>query len=256
MDARTWNGLVKALRRTVYNEAMTAEELVHLRVSSAPNRVDTREFRGIQELVYKKPADIAALLRGELVSDLNPLAAAFVPKKIMTPSNADPGGDGIDEDEVGALSAPPAEEDSGIDHTLDLEAEARAVDARRVEQVAEPPTEDEIKAATYFAHLYRRKISRRQVVAKTGKEADRERYYQMYRERQWASGSNARYKVLFRGFVPHLLICLESYNTHVINSKKKTMLRRSIVPHHQYEAITAQIDIAMYVKLTLLLFYF
>ncbi|KAI0693658.1 hypothetical protein BC835DRAFT_1063988 [Cytidiella melzeri] len=252
MDARMWNGLVMALRSTVLREAGTAEELVHLQHFSRGD-TDTRVFKGIHKILYKNLADLPALLRGELVSDLNPRAAEFVPTQVVQQQADTDNDDGAeeqddsDDDEAGGLSAPPAEEDSGIDHALDLEAAARAADEERVEQVAEPPTEEEVRAATFITQLYRRKLLRRRDrdSPKKGREAERERYYQMYREQPPVKGANARYKAIFLGFVPLVLFCLESYNTHVIASKKKAMVRRDIAPHHQYESVMAQIDCAM-----------
>lgn len=248
MDARTWKGLVRALRRTVEREAGTAEELITLWQSSKGDP-GTGEYKGIHRLVYKKQADIPALLSGEVVSDLNPKAAAFIPIRILKPQ-ADDGPDRKeydedDVDEASELAAPPAEEDSGIDHALDLEAAARAADNDRVEQILEPPTEEELQAAALITKLYRRKLARKQTVSKKGREAERERFYQMYREHIVFKWTNWRYKALFLGFIPLVLLCLETYNTHVLSSKKKAMVRREIAPHHQYEAVMAQIDSAM-----------
>lgn len=238
-------GLVRALRRTAERDAGTAEELVHLCHSSKDDQAKGA-FKGIQKVVFKKQVDIPALLRGELVSDLNPKAAAFVPRHILeAQARAEAGvAPGEDEDDSG-LSAPPAEEDSGIDHGIDLEAAAQAADEERVEQVVEPPSEEELKAAAVITKLYRRKLAHKQHVPKKGREADRERYYKLYREQPIAGWTNMRYKALFFGFVPLLLLSLEAYNTEVTASKKRARMRIDIVPHHEYESVMAQINTAM-----------
>lgn len=244
MDARAWGGLVRALRRTVGREAGTAEELVNLWQFSDhdPNK---SEYKGIEKIVFKKHADIPALLRGELVSDLNPKAAVFMPKQQFSTEQKVEGGDDEEEDAADDLTAPPAEEDSGIDHAIDLEAAARAADRERVEQVAELPTDEELKAAAAITRLYRRKLSYRQSTPKKGYEAELERYYKMYREQPFKQWANFRYKALFLGFLPLLLCTLETYNAQIIDSKKKARTRIEIAPHHEYENLTAQISTAM-----------
>lgn len=238
-------GLVRALRRTAERDAGTAEELVHLCHSSKDDQAKGA-FKGIQKIVFKKQVDIPALLRGELVSDLNPKAAAFVPRHILEAQAKAEAGVTQDEDEdESGLSAPPAEENSGIDHGIDLEAAAQAADQERVEQVVEPPSDEELKAAALITKLYRRKLARKQHVSKKGREADRERFYRLYREQPFAEWTNLRYKAIFLGFLPLVLLCVEAYNTEILASKKKAMLRAKVAPHHEYESVTAQIDSAM-----------
>lgn len=249
MDARAWGGLVRALRRTVEREAGTAEELVNLCQSSKdePNKL---AYKGIEKIVFKKPADIPALLRGELISDLNPKAAVFMPKKQPLVEQKPEGADDEDEDMANDL-APPAEEDSGIDHAIDLEAAARAADLERVEQVVELPTDEELTAAATITRLYRRKLSYRQITPKKGYAAELERYYKMYREQPFERWINLRYRALFLGFLPLLLCCLETYKSQIIASKKKAMVRIEIAPHHEYESVMAQINSAMWVFCTI-----
>ncbi|KAI0089815.1 hypothetical protein BDY19DRAFT_86920 [Irpex rosettiformis] len=245
MDARTWNGLVKALRRTVYWEAGTAEELVHLWHFSKGD-LNKFTYKGIQKVVFKKQADIPALLRGEFVSDLNPQAAVFMPRPHLLAGNKlDNEGEDEDEDATHDLLAPPAEEDSGIDHAIDLEAAARAADQERVEQVAELPTEEELQAAAFIASLYRRKLAYRHSTPKKGREAELERHFKQYREHPYGQRTDLRYKALFLGFLPLLSFCLQTYNAEVTASKKKAMVRMKIVPHHEYESVVAQIDSAI-----------
>lgn len=249
VNATSWQGLVGALRNTGIDEMGSSEEQIHLR-DSAKVVGEPYEIRGTRSIVFKRVTDIPALLRGEkvLMSDLRPDAPAFVPTRLPQPETDTVDQDAIDaaeERELG-LSAPPDEEDSGIDHGVDLEAAAQAVDEGREEQTVVPPSAEEITAATFLARAYRRRLSRRKGVPKKGMEAERNRWYLAFRDSSLAHSLTRRdYELLYRGPLPHVLVCLDVMNGHVLASKKKARMRRDLVLHSEYESIMAQIDRAM-----------
>lgn len=248
VTATSWPDLVKAIRFTGTKEKGTSEELIHLRLASKVDGVPN-ELRGTRSIVYKKVTDIPALLRGEKIplSELNPDAPTFVPSQVSTRPSAHEAErplDAAEEMELG-MAAPPDEEDAGLDHLVDLEAAVQAVDEGREEQTAVPPTTEEIAAARYLANLYHRRLSHRRGYPKKGLGADRNRYFLACMDAAAARKTKKPYGLLYLGPLPHVLVCLDTINSHVLASKKKAMLKRDLVPHSKYEVVMAQIDHAM-----------
>lgn len=204
-----------------------------------------RHIIGIRSIVYKQATDIPALLRGEIavVSNLTPHASAFVPMRALPPP---PGADVVlnaaEEAELG-LEAPPDEENTGVDDAVDLIAAAQAIDESREEQTVTPPTPGEITAAIQIAGWYLRMRSRRRGSSKKGLEPERNRWYLTCRERAQEMGQ--RYKLLYLGPLPLVLVSLDILNRNMLASKKNAMLRNGLGQHLEYEAIMEEIDRAM-----------
>lgn len=227
----------------------SSDELIHL-WDSTKVAGEPKQIRGVRSIVYKRVPDISALLRGEKVaSHLNPGAPAFVPTRIPQPDSGaidqQDTVDAIEERELG-LFAPPDEEDSGVEHGVDLEAAAQAVDEGREEQTVVPPSAEEIAAATFLARTYRRRLSRRKSAPKKGMEAERNRWYLAFRGSPLAPSFTRRdYEYLYLGPLPLVLVCLDVMNRHVLASRTKARMRMESAPHSEYESVMAQIDLAM-----------
>ncbi|GJE94213.1 hypothetical protein PsYK624_103810 [Phanerochaete sordida] len=249
VKASGWDDLVRAMRNTAETEASDFDHLAQLKDASKLNG-PVHPIRGIRAVVYGNPADIVPLVNGAKIeaapqakSNLRADAAPFVPARFLKADVAaeEDEDEGEDDDHVEDSSA--QEEDAGIDHTIDLDAAARTVDAAHIEQVAAPPSEEEIAAAKCFASTYRRLLSRRQGVPKKGLPAARARWFLTCQE--LSQKLSRSYRVLYLGPLPHALVCVEKINAYAINNKKTAHLRTQLAGQDAYEKVMAEVDDAI-----------
>ena len=207
-------------------------------------------IRGIRIVLYEKQSDVVAIVNGEEIeavpkSKLRAEAEPFIPVSVLKARSIVPESD-EDEDEdqddpVGEETA----EDTGIDHTVDLDVVARTIDAARVEQVLELPTAEELAAARCIAKQYYRRQLRRQPLPKKGLAEARARAFLSCLK--ISAGMARPYRMLFLGPFPHALVCLEKLNAYLINAKKRASLRLHAGQHANYENLKADVDDTMYV---------
>jgi hypothetical protein len=249
---RSWEDLVRALRNSAIFEESEFDELIQLK-SSKQVTGQLYPIRGVRTVLYDNPGDIVALVNGENVSsqpksNLRAEAKPFVPAALQRLQN-DLATEGADDDEDddeddSDFVAEEATEDTGIDHTVDLDAAARAADAARVEQVLEPPTQEEILAAQYISAQYRQILSRRHGAPKKGLSEARARWFLSCLEH--SQNMSKPYRLLFLGPFPHALVCVEKLVAYAINTRTKARFRLRVAHQEAYEKVKAEVDDAMY----------
>lgn len=234
---------MKTLRNSAANEGSELDELIQLKdltyvKNASPSMKDVRFVQ------FSNPKDIIPLMNGEQAesapqpkSKLRAEAAPFVPASLLAPDE--------DSDDDEPTEAQQEDDDAGIDHTVDLDAAARTVDAARVEQVFAPPTADEIRAAKLISSLYRRLRSRRQGKPKKGLPEARNRWFTTCQEK--AQNMNTGYRLLFLGPLPHALVCTEKLDSYSNEVRKKALLRVHAAGHADLERIKVEVDEATYV---------
>lgn len=259
VKATGWTDLVRALRSTADTEASDFDQLIQLKDSKKTNG-PVHSIRGIRVVVYSNPADVVPLVNGAKVeavpqptSTLRAEAATFVPNAQYL--NVDDGAEDDEADEDGdedgddqAEDLVPQDGDTGIDHSIDVDAAARTVDAARVDQTMTPPREEEIAAAKRIASMYRRILLRQRGIPKKGLPAVRLRWFLSCQE--LAQDMGRSYRVLFLGPLPHALVCLEMLYTYVTNSKKQAHLRLHVASQEVYEKIKEEVDGAIQLSRT------
>lgn len=253
INARSWEDLARALRNTGMFEKNSPEELVHLRLASRATGTPHEVF-GTRSVVYKKINDIPTLLRGEAVpgTELNPGAASFAPSIITRPSTqnndvkAVPTQDPEEDDAETSVAGD--EEDAGIDHDVNPDEAAQAINGAHEEQKVVVPTTEETQAVTLIAITYRKVLSRRQSTPQKGKAAELHRLYMSYKQSAHTAQMPSRYRHLYLGPLPLASLCLRTMSAHVAGSKAKARAHLNTVTeaqHSEYEKINAQITNAM-----------
>lgn len=247
--AKRWDDLVKPLRISASIEDSELDELIQLKDSSKLDRT-LHPIKGTRFVVYSDTRDIVSVMNGEdktvekPKSALRAEAEPFIPARLRAPEAVE------DDDEDDPVEPQEDEGDAGIDHTVDLEAITRTVDAARVEHVYKPPTEGEIRAARLISSCYRRLRSRRQAMPKKGLPEARHRWFVSCQEQ--SQNMDRPYRLVFLGPLPHALVCTEKLGAYAINARKSAHLRLSVAQHGTYEEVKAEVDTAMYTSLILM----
>lgn len=235
--------MVRAVRNTGSYEKNTPEELVHLKEASRL-RDSPYDVFGTRSVVYKNIGDIPTLLRGD--TPLRPTTAAR-DTPIPPPSSSDHRG--IDSDRLKQQTERDAVED-GVEMPVSADVEdagiaepditAGGADTNQDQHTVVPPTTHEIQAVTFLARLYRKKLIRKQSAAEKGVVAETNRLYQTFQESPHLETMPTRYRLLFLGPLPLVILCLRTMATHIANAKAQIRTRMALAPHSDYERIGAQ----------------
>ncbi len=196
-------------------------------------------IKGIREVKYKRRAEIVPLLTGSArVSNLNPQAAPFVPRNMNEDQD-----DGDDEDEQ------PVEEPEGeerVDNAVNVDEVALAVDAGRTQGPTVLVTKEEIQVAKALLKGYRKAKSRQQSAGSALAEG-RIKLFTKCLEIVSKAEMRTKYRVLFLGPLPHILVCLEKVKQSAQSAKKRASKRLKTAEHAQLEEAMKQVDTAKYV---------
>jgi hypothetical protein len=206
----------------------------------------------VRVVIYGNVEDIPFRIRNlhpHLKSILRADAAPFVPVDRSVPPVTDEGKNVS----YNAESVPTGDVFSEGVESEDLAAEdttndEEAFDNPAVEAVAlsDPvdipqsvaTSDTEIQAARIIASIYKRALSRRNGVAKSGLAASRAAIYdKCYAEDQKMDWPKRHYRLLFRGPLVHALLCLELINKHVHSLKVKTKKRLSVAVYEELEEV-------------------
>ncbi|KAK0207963.1 hypothetical protein DFS33DRAFT_1379513 [Desarmillaria ectypa] len=207
----SWDELAKTIRRSLQNDTM--DEMIQLlHKSKAPVKGYT--LLGVRQVVYDNLMDIRLVLDPTL-STSNQTSEPHVEASIQM------GDDQAEEIEHLPQVEAVREGEDFIDAVDDT------VDVIPIQDMTRPePSEQEISAAIRIQRVYRRILSRRQGVAKSGIAGLHAQIYASCTKEVTRLGDNpGLYLCLFLGPLPHMLVCLETVRVDSLNHKKKTKER-------------------------------
>ena len=208
-----------------------------------------RPLRGTRIIIYDDPSEIPALLTStSLPPDTQtnsdpqppPTVEPVQPLDSTTPTD-DNGAEHLAEDNFDEPASP--DEDTGIDHDVDVQEATLSADAERTYIPPAPPTAEELKAARVIGRFYRRVLALRRGAPKKGLAEARTRWFLACHAASQDMGP--KYRCLFQGPLPHALVCLEGVSDYAGRAKKSARTRLQKVEHAEYEAVTAELDRVM-----------
>ncbi|KAK0506408.1 hypothetical protein EDD18DRAFT_1455735 [Armillaria luteobubalina] len=208
--SRSWDEFAKVIRRSLQNVA-TDEMIQLLHKSRAP--VNGHALLGVRQVVYDELTNISVLL--------NPSAptATSQTSELHIETSTHIGDDQTEE--VEHLPQTEAVRDEGED-TVDTVDDT--VDVIPIQDMTRPePSEQENTAAIHIQRVYRRVLSRRRGIAKSGIAGLHAQIYSSCTKEVSRLGNNpGLYLRLFLGPLPHILVCLETVRADSLNHKKNT----------------------------------
>lgn len=139
-----------------------------------------------------------------------------------------------------------------MDLAVDADALAQSMQDTGGQLVFEAPTEVQIEAALRIQRVYRQVLRNRQSGARKGLSAARNRHFIAYRlqseKMYWPKGrfylSAPRYRIIFLGPMPHLLVCLERARTVASEELAQAKRRVASAKHQDLESVQAKVKIA------------
>ncbi|EMD41416.1 hypothetical protein CERSUDRAFT_89982 [Gelatoporia subvermispora B] len=226
VTARAWSDLARTVRKSCMGSAL--DELIQLHDLAKTNS-NQRALEHVRRVIYQTIEDIPALLRRQKVA-LRADAAPFAPALREQTTAVNTQSDEKPEEEQAIYAA------EGKDLAREEEPIADDVAAGGEGQVAVVPTQTEVDAARTIQVAYRRHLSTRRGAATSTAEDLMRRIFTACQARsqqlQWLC---RRYKMLFLGPLPHLLVCLEMMHGYIFTAKDQAKKRLRKVEHRELE---------------------
>ncbi|KAI0297517.1 hypothetical protein B0F90DRAFT_1819257 [Multifurca ochricompacta] len=192
-----------------------------------------RTFSGVRPVKFKDVGDISRqlTLAAGPVSTLNPSAAPFAPNQALVPANdlalVENTADEANEDDT--IQEASNEEDTEPPEDADVAAIFESI-GTKITAISEEAQREQHRAAKTLQHRYRRLLaSRAHRVANPGlglakaRQNQFEAFAQEVDSIEWPKKS--RYRLIFLGALPHLLVCL-SHSWSIVMEEKGTVKRR------------------------------
>ncbi|KZP05197.1 hypothetical protein FIBSPDRAFT_843218 [Athelia psychrophila] len=139
-----------------------------------------------------------------------------------------------------------------MDLTIDADALAQSMQDTGDQVLYDAPTEEQIQAALRIQIAYRQLLRYRRTSARTGLSAARDRQFVNCRleseKMDWPRGgfclAPPRYRIVFLGPIPHLLVCLERARTVASEDASKAKRRVAFAKHRDLEEVQAKVKAA------------
>ncbi|KAK0478174.1 hypothetical protein IW261DRAFT_1482258 [Armillaria novae-zelandiae] len=190
--SRSWDEFAKVIRRSLQHDS-TDEMIQLLHKSKAP--VNGYAVLGVRQVVYDDLANIPVLL------DPSALKAISQTSELHTETSTH----------------------MGDDQTEEVEHLPHAETVRDEDMTRPEPSEQEITAAIHIQRVYRRVLSRRRGIAKSGIAGLHAQIYSSCTKEVSRLGDSPRlYLRLFLGPLPHILVCLETVRADSLSHKRNT----------------------------------
>lgn len=146
-------------------------------------------------------------------------------------------------------------EELEIDPTVDAETLVQSMTTIRDQGAVHAPSDEEIRAARIIETMYFRKLRRRRSAPKGALSEARARCFvncwTESKQMEWSRAphrlSPSRYRFLFLGPLPHLLVCLERANTSTFELKLKAKKRLTTAGHLEIEDVQMRMTEAKWV---------
>ncbi|SJL05399.1 uncharacterized protein ARMOST_08766 [Armillaria ostoyae] len=208
--SHSWDEFAKVIRRSLQYD--TTDEMIQLlHKSKAP--VNGHALLGVRQVVYDDLANIQVLL--------DPNASKVISQTSEPPIEASMQMGDDQAEEIEHLPQAEAARDEGEDS---VDAVDDTVDVIPIQDMTRPePSEQETTAATHIQRVYRRVLSRRRGIAKSGIAGLHAQIYSSCTKEVSRLGDNpGLYLRFFLGPLPHILVCLETVRADSLSHKKKT----------------------------------
>ena len=198
-----------------------------------PKSGEKKSVFNVRRVVYNRLEDIPRLLKtdGSLstATGLRAQAPSFVPAS--SPVDTAP-----PEEEEEPHAAEGGDEEA-VEHPVDVEDVAKAINADYVTAAPTAPTVEEIAAAKAISEVYQRYRARKHVNRKSSEET-RQRIFATFSAQavkmDWPHPSRY-YRMLFLGPIPHLYIVVESMKNHLHDSRSVAKKRFNVIAHLELE---------------------
>ena len=217
--ARDWKNLVQAFRNSFTDSAM--DELILLLHSKSP-RPYGWNFNFARPIIYDRLEDVTS-------------GVAFqVSKKVDRPSTSHPDQLGTTEahDQIDDNHEEQEQDDTPHENVVEDDHE-QDLAAQEDHEVQTPESQAKVDAARKIQAAYIRHLTRKKTIS-TGFHAIRTRFWGQVQTRAaemtWSHSS--MYKLILRGPVVHILVCLDVLGV-TTDSAKRDVKKRSKVAHHE-----------------------
>ncbi|TFK38654.1 hypothetical protein BDQ12DRAFT_96280 [Crucibulum laeve] len=210
--AESWDRLAGTVRRSMQNSSM--DEMVRL-VDRARVDKPIHPVAGVRCITYKSISEISGLL-GTVGS-----AVEETPSGISSEV-------GEELDNINAYESEPyddavVEEGPEFDQTQ-LNSEEAALEAIEIPSIAfVNPTEEQLRAASIMQKVYKKVLERRQEAPKAGtpEMVLYEQYLKCLEQVEKQGWAHCKYRLLFLGPLPNILVCLSVSNKTLLAAKKE-----------------------------------
>lgn len=246
VSATSWDHLARAVRHSASRTKL--DEMIEL-WDASKGTTPSRIF-DVRRVFYETISDIPALLRGEKPT-LVPVTSSIPPQipsaEVPTESGRDPASEEVDpqpedppfdEEDAGSTQMDDGEDMEDMDADL-MGADDIKVDTEEHGMAHVEFTEDEKKAAHIIQQAYRAHAARLESPRLTASQAIRQRIvsncFKVDMKVEWPD-PRGYYRKLFRGPLPHLLVCLEGMKDHFHAEKKRAAKRTQEVQHEELDA--------------------
>ncbi|TCD65379.1 hypothetical protein EIP91_002743 [Steccherinum ochraceum] len=255
-ESRSFQGLVRALRDTECQYGSPLDQLIQLKNEAKLPSGLVHSPVGTHTLIFRAATEIHDLLVAHATLGSAALGfqdTAHTPGDPLSELRSyDEDQDEAQEREPESRAGTPTLDDleEGENHDDDQDHDAatimKLVNASNIIAPAAPPTEIQVASAEKLKVAYRKmRWRRRQVNQKKRNAVDtlRDHIYSDYLKVSQGLQLFTKYRVLFLGPLPHLMVCLERAIKNAQATKKKTLLRFSqLNAHEEIESVQEDLD--------------
>ncbi|KZP30397.1 hypothetical protein FIBSPDRAFT_1038357 [Athelia psychrophila] len=158
----------------------------------------------------------------------------------------------MEDAELQEENEPEETDEPQMDLTVDADTLAQSMQDTGGQVLSDAPTEEQIHAALRIQTTYRQLLRYRRTSARTGLSAARNRHFVNCRleseKMDWPRGgfclAPPRYRIVFLGPIPHLLVCLERARTVASEDASKAKKRVAVAKHRDLEDVQAKVKAA------------
>ena len=196
-------------------------------------------------MLFNRIADVPLLLDGSMAfSNLRPDAPAFVPKPRI--ADTAPLEDETDQ-------APEEPEADPASDALNATATVEPIAVAELPESNLPPSEEQIKAASFLQTMYRRRQRRKTKTNKAPLHVWLKRCFKQCltesSKMEWPPRS--QYRLMFLGPLPHVLACINTAHSWVMDNKQRNKDKFKTALHQDLEEVAKRLTEQRY-KLLLL----
>ncbi|KAI1785420.1 hypothetical protein LXA43DRAFT_132940 [Ganoderma leucocontextum] len=229
VNAKSWDHLARAVRHSVTDSSL--DEMIQLHYG--PKSGGKKSVFNVRRVVYNHLDDIPWLLKtdGSLSAPTTGLRAqvsSFVSVAIPMSSTQGP-------DEEEEPHAAEDVEEEAVEHPVNVEDVAQAINADYVTAAPTALTVEEMAAAIIIAKAYQQHRALKHVNRKSSEETRRRIFASFSAQAAKMNWPHKYYRLLFLGPVPHLYIVVESMKNHLHEARSVAKKRFNVVAHLELE---------------------
>ncbi|PIL29959.1 hypothetical protein GSI_07870 [Ganoderma sinense ZZ0214-1] len=229
VDAKTWDHLARAVRHSVTGSNL--DEMIQLHYG--PKLAGKKSLFNVRLVAYERLDDIPRLLKTDESLSAHDRLQMPMRSFVSAPSLVDtPPPEEYDPEEPHAGEDAEQEE---VEHPIDVEDVAQAINTHYVTSVPTEPTAEEKAAAKTIAEAYQKYLARKSVSRRSSEEMRRRIYATFSAQAAKMDWPQRYYRMLFLGPIPHLYIVVEGMKNHLHDARSVAKKRFSLVKHLELE---------------------